>query len=240
MLALSLGFSVLPAVSFAQAAPDASSTAAPAKPVDTQAGSSSDTKSEQRAEANETDAYRHSATVKWFAKLINVDVETAARLFEFINFGIIVLAVGIPLFKALPKILKQRKAKLSYELEIAKAKTADANARLNAVEARMAGLDAEIAKIRKQVEEDMRQDEARSKSQLEEESARIVAAAEQEIVMAGVQAQRGLKQFAADLAIDRALTRLSFDADADHALIAEFAQDIAGTHKGRSTKGGNN
>jgi F-type H+-transporting ATPase subunit b len=240
VFAIVMGISVAPAASFAQDASAPPAATAPAKPVDTQAGSSSDTKSEQKAEANETDAYRKSKTVQWFADLLHMKVDQAAILFDWINFAIIALAVGIPLFKLLPKALKQRKAKLSFELDVAKSRTADANTRLNAVEARMAGLDAEIAKIRKQVEEDMRQDEARSKTQLEDESARIVAAAEQEIVMAGAMAQRSLKQFAADLAIDRALSRLTLDAETDSALIAEFAQDIAGKHKARSTKGGQN
>jgi F-type H+-transporting ATPase subunit b len=116
---------------------------------------------------------------------------------------------------------------LRADIEVAQAKTADANERLNAVEAKMAGLDAEISAIRKQVEEDMRSDEARSKATMEEETARIVAAAEHEIAMAGNQAQRSLKQFATDLAVDRALSTLTLDADADRALIAEFAADVA-------------
>jgi F-type H+-transporting ATPase subunit b len=187
-------------------------------------------KEEKKSEAEETNVYRHSPTVQWVSKLIHVDVETTARVFEYINFAIIVLAVGIPLFRVLPKVFRQRKARLGAELEVAQAKTADANDRLSAVEARLAGLDAEISAIRKQVEEDMKGDEARFKATIEEETARIVAAAEQEIVVAGAQAQRGLKQFAADLAIDRALTRLTLDDEADHALIAEFANDISSKH----------
>ena len=86
----------------------------------------------------------------------------------------------------------------------------------------------------------MRDDEARSKTILEEETARIVAGAEQEIAVAAAHAQRGLKQFAADLAIDRAVSRLSIDAETDRALFAEFAQDIAGKPGKRRTKGDQN
>jgi F-type H+-transporting ATPase subunit b len=199
-------------------------------------------KSEPKTEADEMNAYRHSATVEWLSKLMHTDVETTARIFEFINFAIIVLAVGIPLFKLLPKVFRQRSARLGAELEVAHAKTADANDRLSAVEAKLAGLDAEINAIRNQVDEAMRADEARSKALIEEETARIVAAAEQEIVMAGSQAQRGLKQFAADLAIDRALSTLTLDAETDRALIAEFALDVAKDGGGRkhSSKGDKN
>ena len=183
---------------------------------------------EKATEANETDAYRHSASVQWFAKLLHLDVETAAAIFEYINFAVILLAVGIPLAKILPAAMRKRSAKLSADLEVAQAKTQDANDRLKIVEEKLAGLDSEIALIRKQVEEQMREDEVRGKALLEEETARIVAGAEQEIAMAAAQAQRGLKQFAADLAIDRAVSQLSIDAETDRALFAEFAMDIAG------------
>ncbi len=71
--------------------------------------------------------------------------------------------------------MRRRSSKLSADIEVAQAKTADANERLKAIEEKLAGLDAEVAAIRKQVEEEMRADEARSKAILEEETARIVA-----------------------------------------------------------------
>ena len=194
---------------------------------------------EERAEREETNTYRHSATVQWLAKTTGWDDETAARVFEFINFGIIVLAVGIPLFRAIPKILRKRSSKLSAEIEVAQAKTADANERLAVVEKKLAGLDTEIAAIRKQVEEDMKGDEVRAKAAMEEESARIVAAAEQEIKMAGIQAERSLKQFAADLAIERALSHLTLSSEEDRALIAQFGTDMAGSGR-KASKGGQN
>jgi F-type H+-transporting ATPase subunit b len=233
LTALSFGALASPAAVFAQAADPASDQnpavqtqpATDAKPhegfVATQ---------EKKEEAIDIEQYRHSATVHWVAKTLNIDLETAAKTFEFINFGILVLAIAIPLIKIVPKILKKRTAKLGFELEVAKSMTEDANRRLAEVEAKLAGLDVEVSAIRKQVEEDIKGDEARIKASIEEESARIVASAEQEIVMAGAQAQRGLREFAADLAIDRALSQLSLDAATDSALIAEFAHDVTAKH----------
>jgi F-type H+-transporting ATPase subunit b len=195
-------------------------------------------KAEKASEEDETAAFRHSATVQWFARLFHTDVETTAKIFEYFNFLVIVLALGIPLFRALPKIMRKRSAKLGAELEVARAKTEDANDRLRAIETKLAGLDQEISAFRKQVEEDMRADEVRNKAAIEEETARIVAAAEQEIVMAGTHAQRGLKQFAADLAIDRAMSQLTLDAATDRALIEEFAHDVAGKNSGRRKQSG--
>jgi len=199
----------------------------------------SEAKTEKKSEEEETNVYRHSATVQWFAKTFHIDVEMAAKLFEWINFAVIILAVGIPLFKILPKVLRKRTETLSHELQAAQAATQSANARLSAVEEKLSGLDAEISAIRKQVEEDMREDEVRIKASIEEESARIVTAAEHEIGVAAMQAQRGLKQYAADLAIDRAMGQLTLNADTDRALIAEFARDSrTGGNTRKSAAGG--
>ncbi len=195
-------------------------------------------KEEKKSEADEINQYRHSASVQWFANLLHIDVETAAKLFEYINFAVVLLAIGIPLFKIVPSALKKRTAKLNVDLEQAKAETLDAQERLKAIDAKLSGLDAEIATIRKQVEDEMRSDEARIKNSIGEESERIVAAAEQEIQMAATLAQRGLKEFVADLAIERALSQLTLTAETDHALIAEFASDVAGGHGKR--RGGQN
>jgi F-type H+-transporting ATPase subunit b len=104
--------------------------------------------------------------------------------------------------------------------------TEDANSRLSAVEAKLSKLDDEIAKFRAEVEEEMSRDQARIKASLEEESARIVTAAEQEIGAAAAQARRGLRHFAADLAVEQAAKQLVLTPQTDRALIAEFVGDV--------------
>jgi F-type H+-transporting ATPase subunit b len=240
-MALILGAALVPLRAVAQdtapAVPQAQSQAQP-KP---ETVFKQEHQAEKAEEADETVAYRHSASVQWIANLLHLDVETAAKIFEYINFAVILLAVGIPLAKMLPAAMRKRSAKLSADLEVAQAKTQDANDRLKIVEEKLAGLDSEIAAIRKQVEEQMREDEVRGKALLEEETARIVAGAEQEIAVAAALAQRGLKQFAADLAIDRAVSQLTINAETDRALFAEFALDVAGKPgKRQQAKGGQN
>ena len=89
-------------------------------------------------------------------------------------------------------------------------------------------------KFRAQVEQESLEDEKRIKAALSEESARIVAAAEQEIGVAAAQARRGLRNFAADLAIEQAAKQLALTPETDRALIAEFVAGVAadGTGKG--------
>jgi len=178
-------------------------------------------------EQEEENIYRHTKLVESLARIFHLDVETTARLFEWINFAIIALAIIIPLGKFLPKVIRKRSEALSQNLENARRTTADANARLSAVEAQLSRLDDEIAKIRAQVEQESRQDEQRIKSSIEEERFRIVAAAEQEISVAAAQARRELRHFAADLAIEQAAQQLTLTPDADRLLIAEFVRDAA-------------
>jgi len=225
-----LGFGVIPTVVVAQA----SSNATPSAQANPGTPFGEVHQTEKKSEEEVTQEYRHSATVQWFAKLLHVDVETAATVFEYINFAVIFLALAIPLARLLPKLLRKRSETLSQELKSARTATEDANARLSAVEAKLAGLDAEIEAIRKQVEVDMREDEARIKASLGEESARIVAAAEQEIGVAAALAQRELKEFAAELAIDGALSRLTLNEETDRALITEFAAGLSGNRAGKA------
>ena len=213
----------------AQQAPAAASQAANPSAADEKAAS--------KEETSTIDAYRHSPAVTALARLLHLNVETAARIFEIFNFLIVAFGIGIPLFRLMPKILRKRKETVRANLESARKVTADANTRLSAIELKLAGLDQEIAQIRVQVEEEVKQDETRIKATLVEESARIVAAAAQELDVAAAQAKRGLRHFAADLAIDQASKQLVLTPQTDQALIAEFLSDV---NLQGATKGGQN
>ena len=178
-----------------------------------------------KAEEQENDQYRHAPVVKTLARWMHVDVETAARIFEIFNVSVVIFGIIIPLIKIMPKLLRKRSEKIRADIEEARKTTADANSRLSAVEAKLASLDQEIAKFRAEVEQQIAQDEQRSKAALEEESARIVASAEQEIGVAAAQARRSLRHFAADLAIDQAVKKLVLTPETDRALIAEFVNE---------------
>jgi F-type H+-transporting ATPase subunit b len=202
----------VPAVQPAQA----SATSGAAKP------DAANSEKAPESEQEKNNVYLHAPVVKTIAGMLHLDVETTARIFEGINFAIIVLAIGIPLFRFLPKFLRKRAEKVRNDIESARKVTEDANARLSAVEAKLASLGDEIAKFRAEVEAESVEDEARIKGALAEESARIVAAAEQELTVAAAQAKRGLRHFAADLAIEQAAKQLVLTPETDKALIAEF------------------
>ncbi|HEY2468566.1 MAG TPA: hypothetical protein VGI45_12115 [Terracidiphilus sp.] len=185
-------------------------------------------------EEQENDQYRHAAVVQALARLMHMDVETAARTFEIFNVAVVVLGIGIPLVRIMPRLLRKRSEQIRANIESAQKTTQDANTRLSAVEAKLASLDQEIARIHADVEQQIAQDEQRAKTAMEEETARIVASAEAEIGVAAAQAKRTLRHFAADLAISQAAKQLVLTPDTDRALIAEFVAEAGrdGTHSG--------
>jgi F-type H+-transporting ATPase subunit b len=190
-----------------------------------------------KSEEEQEQAFLHSPIVQSVARILHLKLETTIFLLLGINFAIIFFAIVIPLGKVMPKIIRKRSQTLSHDLETAREATADAQSRLSAVEAKLAGLGEEMQKFRAQIEQDSLEDEKRIKAALGEESTRIVAAAEQEISVAAAQVRRGLRDFAANLAIDQASRQLAMTPETDRALIAEF---VAGVSADAAGKGGQN
>lgn len=219
LIASVFSFAAVPARLHAQAAaPAVQSASAPADKAESKSSGE-----------NENDVFRHTPLVQSIARLVHLDVETTADIFEVLNFAIIFFGIGIPLVRFLPKILRKRSQTIKHDLDAARKVTEDAKTRLSAVEAKLASLDQEIVAIRTQVESEAKNDEARIKSSLEEETGRIVAAAEQEISAAAAHARRDLRSFAADLAIEQAARQITLTPETDRGLIAEF---VAGAAKG--------
>ena len=181
-------------------------------------------------------AFLHSPVVQSVARMLHLKLGTAVAILLGINFAIIFFAIAIPLTRIMPKIIRKRSQTLSHDLTSARQATAEAQARLSAVEAKLAGLGEEIKKLSAQVEQESVEDEKRIKAALGEESARIVTAAEQEIDVAVTQAKRGLRNFAADLAIGQAEKQIKLTPETDRALIAEFVAGVAGDGAGKGGK----
>lgn len=178
--------------------------------------------------------YRHSAVMQAIARRLHVKTETAAEIFEDFNSGILLFTIFFFLAKMLPKMFRNRSAALRRELVGAREATEDANRRLAEVEARLLRLDTEVEAIRRDVEQEAAGDEKRIHALLEAERERIIASAEQEIAAAQAAAQRELKKFAADLAIDQALRRIQLTADADRRLVRDFGKRLGGGSGGEA------
>ena len=184
---------------------------------------------EKRAqEQDETEAYRHSEMVQKLGRMVGMNTEQAATAFEVLNFLALAVGVGYLLVKILPKTFRDRSSGIQRQLVDARTATEEAGARLKGVEARLSKLDDEIAAMRKQVEADLLRDEQRAKVALEDETAKILAAADAEIQAATSTARRDLQRHAAELAIDQAVRRLTISAETDRQLVEGFAQRLMG------------
>ena len=189
-----------------------------------------------KADKEQEEEFLHAPIVQSLARVLHLPVETTMWIFLGINFAIIVFAIVIPLGRMLPKIIHKRSETLSVDLKTAREATQDAQARLSAVEAKLAGLGEEMRNFRAQIEQESLEDEKRIKASIGEESARIVASAEQEIGVAAAQARRSLRTFAADLAIEQAAKQLTLTPDTDRALIAELVAGVASDGAGNGGK----
>jgi F-type H+-transporting ATPase subunit b len=190
---------------------------------------------EKKAEAqDENEAYRHSATVTKLGAMLGMQPEAAATAFTLFNLAVLLGAVGFFLMKALPKAFRSRSTAIQKHLVDARTATEEATARLNSVEARLSKLDEQIAGMKTQAEADSARDEQRIKANIEEEKAKILAAAEQEIATATTQAQRQIQQYAAELAIEHAARKLIVSAETDRLLVESFAHRLGGDKGGQN------
>lgn len=179
------------------------------------------------AEEKQEQGFLNAPTVHALAHAMNMSEPAGRELFLAINFIIIFLAIVLPLTRIMPKVLHKRRQTIHFSLEEARKAGEDARQRMSAVEAKLAGLDQEIAALRAQVEQDSLADDQRIKASIKEESERILASAEQEIAAASAHAKRTLRSFAADLAIEHASKQLKLTPETDRALIDEFIGQVA-------------
>ncbi len=184
------------------------------------------------AEIDETREYKESAVVKKLATAMHMTPAAAATIFEVVNFAILAAAVLWFLGKALPKTFRARTSNIQKDLVDARSATEEASQRLNSVEERLAKLDGQIAEMRLQAERDLAADEVRIKASVEEETKKILAGSEQEIVAATQHAQRQLQQYASELAIEQAARKLVISAETDRLLVQGFVRRLGGEQKG--------
>ena len=175
---------------------------------------------------NETDQYRLSPTVVKLGSMLGMNPETAANVFTLFNIVVLFAAVGYGLLKMLPKAFRARSTSIQKNLVDARTATEEASARLNAVEERLSKLDGQIVGMRTQAEADSIRDEQRIKASVEEEKAKIVAAAEAEIASATMLARREIQKYAAELAIEQAARTLVVTAETDRQLVESFAHRL--------------
>ncbi len=183
-------------------------------------------------EKDENDAFRHSAMVGKMGRMVGMNPEQAATAFEVLNFVVLAVGLGFLAVKLLPQAFRDRNSAIQRHLVDARTATEEAGARLSAVESRLSKLDDEIAAMRRQIEADTVREEQRMKAAIEDETAKILAAADAEIQSATATARRELQRHAAELAIEHAAQRLVITAETDRLLVQGFAQQLKASGSG--------
>ena len=218
---------LLPARGFAQSTPPAAASTSAASGQRSEPEANSGAK-KQEAEGG-TEAFRNSPSVQKLGGLFGLKPAVASSVFEWLNFGVLAAAILYGISKAVPKLLRARSEGIQKEIVEARSATEEARLRLSAVEDRLARLDAEIAALRSESEHAAAEDERNLAAQVETEKQRILQAAEQEIAAAGAQAQRSLREYAAQIAVDRAAAEMQVSPEDDRLLIQSFASKLSGS-----------
>ena len=136
---------------------------------------------EQVKEGEEADAIRNAPAVKWIARHTGLTNDGAYWLCIGLNFAVIFFAIAGLMRKILPGYFKGRTTTIQKGIEDARKMSEDARRRLAEVEGRLSRLDADIAAMRREADENAKAEEQRLLAAGEEERKRIVTSAEQEI-----------------------------------------------------------
>jgi F-type H+-transporting ATPase subunit b len=210
----------------AQENPNPASTAAPhgqAKPAQPSPKHEGE---EQLEQGGEADAIRNAPAVKWIARHTGLTKNEAYWLCIGLNFAVIFFAIAGLMRKMLPGYFRGRTSTIQKGIEEARKMSEDARRRLAEVEGRLSHLDAEIAGMRREADENAKAEEQRLLAAGEEERKRIVASAEQEIEMAANSARRELKAYVAELAVQLAEKKIRVSKDTDEALVRAFTTQM--------------
>jgi len=208
------------------AAPPQTGESTATKPSE-QAPPAAEGKQEAAGEEEEENAkLKHSASVKFIARKVGISEGAAYWVFVGLNFAVLAGAIGWFAKAKLPTAFRNRTLTIQKGIEEARKASAEASARLSDIEARLAKLDDEVAEIRAAATADFSAEEQRIKQAAEQDARAVVEGAQQEIEAAARTAQRDLRAFTADLAVDLAKKKIKIDTATDEKLMSGFVAQL--------------
>lgn len=151
-------------------------------------------------------------------------------LFKWINFAILVVALGYLLRKPLGGFFADRLGSIRKELDEGRRALEASENRLAAVEAKLRGFERELAEFRASSEQEMEAERERLKDAAEREAQRILDFARSQIEASARAAKLDLKHYAAGQALElaEALIRGRLDDNTRHRLVSRFVGGLAG------------
>jgi F-type H+-transporting ATPase subunit b len=147
---------------------------------------------------------------------------------KWANFIILAAGAAYLLGKHLPGYFKSRTADIQKDISEAQAQKLAADQRSAQMDARLKSLSADIEKFRSEAKLEMEQEAARIRQETAHQIEKLQKQAEQEIEAAGNLASRGLREYAAKLALDLAEQRIRtrLDAGTEAGLVDDFTKDL--------------
>jgi len=150
-------------------------------------------------------------------------------VFRWLNFILVLGGLGYLMAKKGPAFFRQRAEAISASIAVSSAAKAEADRQLRRAEARLAGLEQEIAQLRAEAGKESAAEAERIRSLMREEAAKIERAGRSEIAAAERAARMELKGIAAQLAVERAeaLIRQRITAETQASLFSGFLQNLS-------------
>jgi F-type H+-transporting ATPase subunit b len=182
--------------------------------------------SREAAGEDETAEFKHSATVRWLARVTGLTPFTAYWVFVVLNF-VILAALLVAIMKSkVPAAFRARTESIQEGIAEARKASEEAQRRLSEIESRLAKLDTEIAAMAAAAETEAQKEEARIQVAAEEDKRKIVEAAEQEIVAATRLARTELRAYVSELAVALAEKRIQVNAATDQELVRALLDQL--------------
>jgi F-type H+-transporting ATPase subunit b len=155
-----------------------------------------------------------------------------ALLYKFINFLILVGALGYLLRKPLADFFRQRAQTITESIQQGRHALAAAQSRLSATETKLANLESEIRAFKESAAREMETEFQRLRQAAREESERTLAFARLQMEMAARAAALELKRYTALEAVNLAegIIRQRLEDQGQRRLVSRFIEGLAGSH----------
>jgi F-type H+-transporting ATPase subunit b len=182
--------------------------------------------SREAAGEDETAEFKHSATVRWLARITGLTPFSAYWVFIVLNFVIIAVLLVLIMKSKVPAAFRARTESIQQGIAEARKASEEAQRRLSDIESRLAKLDNEIAAMATAAETEAQKEEARIQAAVEEDKRKIVEATEQEIIAATRLARTELRAYVSELAVTLAEKRIQVSASTDQELVRAFVDQL--------------
>jgi F-type H+-transporting ATPase subunit b len=161
-------------------------------------------------------------------------------IWKWANFGILAVALGYGMAKGLPPLFRSRTKEIQQGISEAQQMKHDAERRSAEMDARLNALGADIENFRTQSAAEMKQEGDRIGQETAAQIKKIEQQAVVELESVGKTARRQLKEYAAELALGLAEERLRarIDSATESALVDDFVRDLE--HQASQKTGSNN